>query len=102
MTILNDRFKNGYDNIAGFYDSVLGDSRETEKYILNKVKELFKSNHQSKPEALELGCGTGNNLLFLKISSGLQELILQQKCLRSHDTNFRNLCFTEKISGNLI
>ena len=53
--------KNGYDNIAGFYDSVLGDSRETEKYILNKVKELFKSNHQSKPEALELGCGTGNN-----------------------------------------
>ena len=58
--------KNGYDNIAGFYDSVLGDSRETEKYILNKVKELFKSDHQSKPEALELGCGTGNNLLFLK------------------------------------
>jgi len=99
--------KNGYDNIAGFYDSVLGDSRETEKYILNKVKELFKSNHQSKPEALELGCGTGNNLLFLKNKFGLTGIdssagmlkIAQRKLPESvfHRKDFRKFDLKKKF-----
>ena len=58
--------KSGYDDIAGFYDSVTGDSYDTEKYILNKVKGCFKKRSPEMPELLELGCGTGNNLLFLK------------------------------------
>ncbi|MBS1551751.1 MAG: class I SAM-dependent methyltransferase [Bacteroidetes bacterium] len=56
----------GYDNIAGFYDRVTGDSLDTEKYILNKVKGYFKIDSRNKPRLLELGCGTGNNLFFLK------------------------------------
>lgn len=61
--------KSDYNNIAKFYDTVLGDSSDTEKYIKNKLKEVkFKSaNPGGKfPELLELGCGTGNNLFFLK------------------------------------
>jgi ubiquinone/menaquinone biosynthesis C-methylase UbiE len=60
--------ESSYDKIAKYYDRVLGDNYETEKYIKNKLKESgnIKSESHSKPEILELGCGTGNNLASLR------------------------------------
>ena len=53
-----------YNKIAKYYDKVFGDTSETESYIRNKLVQ-FKINPKHQPEVLELGCGTGINLLPL-------------------------------------
>lgn len=51
----------GYDNVAEFYDQVLGNSDEKIKYVSKKISEY----NSSAKSVFELGCGTGNNLLYL-------------------------------------
>jgi len=51
----------GYDNVAAFYDEVLGSSNEKIKFVSEKIAEY----NSSAISVFELGCGTGSNLLFL-------------------------------------
>jgi SAM-dependent methyltransferase len=53
--------KADYDNIAKYYDEVIGKVSDTNNYLNNRINR-FKKNAKS---VLELGCGTGNNLQSL-------------------------------------
>lgn len=52
----------GYENIAGFYDCVIGNSDEEIRFVKGKIRKYFLS----AKSVLELGCGTGNNLKKLE------------------------------------
>ncbi|HMS63636.1 MAG TPA: class I SAM-dependent methyltransferase [Ignavibacteria bacterium] len=54
-----------YNKIAKYYDKVFGDTDETENYLKKKLLQL-KFRFDELPELLELGCGTGINLLSLR------------------------------------
>lgn len=54
-----------YDKIADVYDKVIGDFSDTSDYLNRTLKKYFKQGKE-KPALLELGCGTGNNLIALK------------------------------------
>lgn len=54
--------KKGYENIAGFYDRVTGNSDEEIRYVQRKINKYFRS----AKSITELGCGTGNNMLELE------------------------------------
>lgn len=54
--------KADYDIIAGYYDKVIGKGYETNDYILKKINRYNKN----AKSVLELGCGTGSNLLHFK------------------------------------
>lgn len=51
-----------YNDIAKFYDGVLGKFNEPHGYIRKKINKF----HTGAKTLLELGCGTGNNILILK------------------------------------
>lgn len=53
-----------YNKIAKYYDKVFGDTSETESYIKKNLVQ-YKINSKIQPQVLELGCGTGINLLPL-------------------------------------
>lgn len=48
-----------YNRVAKYYDDVIGIGFDTDKYLKEKIKR-YNKNVRS---VLELGCGTGNNLL---------------------------------------
>ncbi|MBS1517164.1 MAG: class I SAM-dependent methyltransferase [Bacteroidetes bacterium] len=52
---------NGYGNVAEFYDEVLGNSDENVKFVRKKILKYNRNAHS----VFEMGCGTGNNLLYL-------------------------------------
>ncbi|MBV6478040.1 MAG: Trans-aconitate 2-methyltransferase [Ignavibacteria bacterium] len=52
----------GYENIAEFYDHVLGNSSDEINFVKRKIRKLSPS----AKNILELGCGTGNNLYVLE------------------------------------
>ena len=52
---------NGYKNISGFYDTVLGHSDDNIKFVKKSIRKYNKS----AKSVFEFGCGTGNNLLYL-------------------------------------
>lgn len=70
-----------YNKIAKYYDKVFGDTSDTESYLRNKLLQ-FKINPKIQPEVLELGCGTGINLLPLKENFSVTGIDLSARMLQ--------------------
>lgn len=69
-----------YDKIADVYDKVIGDFSDTSEYLNRTLKKFFIRG-KDKPSLLELGCGTGNNLINLKDRFSLTGIDTSSKML---------------------
>ena len=80
MIRLNKIFpgKADYNEIAKYYDEVIGKGFETNEYIRRKI---FNYNRNVK-SILELGCGTGNNLLTFKKEFSVTGIDISEEMLK--------------------
>ncbi len=67
-----------YDKIAKYYDTVIGKGYEIKNYLNEKINK-YKRNVKS---VLELGCGTGTNLLSFKKDIEVFGLDISREMLR--------------------
>lgn len=70
--------KADYDIIAAYYDKVIGKGYETNEYIRKKINRYNKN----VKTVLELGCGTGSNMLHFSKDTDLTGIDISGKMLK--------------------
>jgi len=67
-----------YDKIAKFYDSVIGRSDDEIKFVKGRIRKY----HPSTKSVLEIGCGTGSNLIILSKKYEVTGLDISRQMLK--------------------